>query len=328
MKNCGAGVGGPKFRVHPPPRRMVLPPGSIWSTGQLIGLGYRKILGEAVCPPIEGLPGTKFASVILWHQTRSRRQHSHYILSPTPWCFCSMWKLGFKWRAWKYTGGTQWGSSLQAHLSLLPSLLSFIAVLRTTPYSDRRMPYTRPRGLKLVERRDCRSSTIFLSKSMSHSKGVGSARAEWVVRSALAYSFWHKAVDTPWGGHLGESISVGHLNSTARMISLIRGRAICDLARYLVIFFIPSTFYLPFSSKRVNLHPTRVSQYQLDCAFRYVIVTWGFVPSVVGRVVGLDASSVEASSHFHNIGKDSPKKHACTHHGKRALGSSDSLRGI
>ena len=29
----------------------MLPPGSIWSTGQLIGLGYRKTLGEAVCPP-------------------------------------------------------------------------------------------------------------------------------------------------------------------------------------------------------------------------------------------------------------------------------------
>ena len=56
------GVGGPKLRAHPPPRRMVLPPGSIWSTGQLIGLGYHKMLGEAVCPPIEGLSGTKFTS--------------------------------------------------------------------------------------------------------------------------------------------------------------------------------------------------------------------------------------------------------------------------
>ena len=87
---------------------------------------------------------------------------------------------------------------------------------------------------------------------------------------------------TSRGGHLEESISVGCLNSTARMLSLIRGRAICELAHYLVIFFVPSTFYLPFSSKWVNLHPTRVSRYQLDCAFRYVIVTCGFVPSVVG----------------------------------------------
>ena len=34
---------------------------------------------------------------------------------------------------------------------------------------------------------------------MSHSKGVDSVRAERVVRLALAYSFWHKAVDTPRG---------------------------------------------------------------------------------------------------------------------------------
>ena len=40
---------------------MMLPPGSIWFTGQLIGLGYCKTLGEAVCPSIGGLPGTKFA---------------------------------------------------------------------------------------------------------------------------------------------------------------------------------------------------------------------------------------------------------------------------
>ena len=73
-------------------------------------------------------------------------------------------------------------------------------------------------------------------------------------------------MDTPRGGHSGESISVGRLHSTARMLSLIRGRAICDLAHYLIIFFAPSTFYLPFSSKRVNLRPTCISQYQLDCA--------------------------------------------------------------
>ena len=122
---------------------------------------------------------------------------------------------------------------------------------------------------------------------------------------------------TSKGGHLEESISVGCLHSTARTLSLIRGRAICDLACYLIIFFVPSTFYLPFSSKQVNLRPTRVSQYQLDCAFRYIKVTCGFVPSVVGRAVGLDVSSIEASSHFHNIGKDLPKKHACTHHGEK-----------
>ena len=116
---------------------------------------------------------------------------------PLPFCLCSKWKLGFKWQAWKYTGGTQWGSSSQAHLPLLLSLLSFIAVLRTTSYSDRHMPYTCPHRLKMIERRDSRSTTLFLGKSMLHSKGVDSIRAEQVVRSTLAYSLWHKAVDTP-----------------------------------------------------------------------------------------------------------------------------------
>ena len=37
--------------------------------------------------------------------------------------------------------------------------------------------------------------------------------------------------------------------------------------------------------------------------------------------MGLDASFVEASSHFHNIGKDSPKKCAYMHHGERVIGS-------
>ena len=34
--------------------QLQLPPGSIWSTGQFIGLGYRKTLREAVCPPHRG----------------------------------------------------------------------------------------------------------------------------------------------------------------------------------------------------------------------------------------------------------------------------------
>ena len=70
------------------------------------------------------------------------------------------------------------------------------------------------------------------------------------------------------GGHLEVSVLVGRLHFTARTFSLIRGRAICDLVHYLVILFVPSTIYLPFSLKRVNLRPTRVSRYQLDCAFK------------------------------------------------------------
>ena len=194
------GVGGPKLRVHPPPRRRMLPPGSIWFTGQLLGLGYCKTLREAVCPPIESLPGTRFASAKPWHQAQSRHQHSCYILlpPPPPFCVCvQSGNWGFQWQTWKYTGGTQWGSSSQAHLPLIPSLLSFIAVLGTTSYSDRRTPSTCPHRLKLVECRDSDSSILFLSKSMLCSQWVDSIRAEWVVRSTSAHSLWHKAMDTP-----------------------------------------------------------------------------------------------------------------------------------
>ena len=65
---------------------------------------------------------------------------------------------------------------------------------------------------------------------------------------------------TTKGGHLEESVSVGCLHSTAQTLSLIRGRAICDLVCYLVILFIPSTIYLPFSLKRISLRPKCVSQ--------------------------------------------------------------------
>ena len=73
---------------------------------------------------------------------------------------------------------------------------------------------------------------------------------------------------TTKGGHLEESVSVGCLDSTAQTFSLMQGRAICDLARYLVIFFVTLAIHLPFSLKQVNLHPTRISRYQLDHAFR------------------------------------------------------------
>ena len=36
--------------------------------------------------------------------------------------------------------------------------------------------------------------------------------------------------------------------------------------------------------------------------------------------MGLDASFVEATLHFHNIGKDLPKKCVCTHHGEKGNG--------
>ena len=85
---------------------MVLPPGSIWSTGQLIGLGYHKMLGEAVCPPIEGLPGPSLLQ--LSNDTKLGPGVNTPVTSfPPPLMVLLKVKLMFKWRAWKDTGGTQ-----------------------------------------------------------------------------------------------------------------------------------------------------------------------------------------------------------------------------
>ena len=115
-------------------------------------------------------------------------------------------------QAWKFTGGTQWGSSLLACSSFILSLLSFVAVLGTTIGSGRSMPSTCPNGTRLIEHWESHSSTVFLGKSMSHSRGVNSARAERVVRSMLVSSLWHKAVGAPWGWPLGR-VCYGGLSS-------------------------------------------------------------------------------------------------------------------
>ena len=119
-----------------------------------------------------------------------------HVVFPSP---IQSWKLGNNVRAWKYTGGTQWGSSSLAHSSLLLSLISFIAVLRTITGSGCHMPSTCPNELILVEHWESHSSMVFLGKSMSHSRVLNSARAEWEVWWTLVYSLWHKAVGAPWG---------------------------------------------------------------------------------------------------------------------------------
>ena len=145
-------------------------------------------------PPIRGLPGTKFALSSKGIRPGPGISTPVTCSLPSP---CSKLEIGSK----VVSLEVHWQYSVRFIITgtlVPPSIpITFIAVLRTTLSSGRHTPSTCPNGLKLVEHQESRSSTIFLSKSMSHSRGVNSARAERVVGWTLAYSFWLKAVDAP-----------------------------------------------------------------------------------------------------------------------------------
>ena len=73
---------------------------------------------------------------------------------------------------------------------------------------------------------------------------------------------------TMMGGHLEESVTVGRLPFTVNIPHLIWGRAICDLVCYLIIYFAPSTIYLPSSLKWVSLFLIHIPRDQWDFAFK------------------------------------------------------------
>ena len=120
-------------------------------------------------------------------------------------------------------------------------------------------------------------------------------------------------------GHSEESITVGHLYFTARIFRLIRGRTICNLARYFVFYFVPSIFHLPLSLKRISLCPHHVSRHQLDCACKYNIISPLSVPFIVGLALGFSVSSLEAFLHLLNTGRDSPKVRIRTYRRERKV---------
>ena len=150
---------------------------------------------------------------------------------------------------------------------------------------------------------------------MSHYSGVNSTRAELVVGSTLAYSFWQKVMDAPWGVATRKNLLWwGGLHFTAQIFCLIRGRTFCDLVRYFVFYFIPLTIYLPFSLKHVSLCPIHVSRHQWGCACKWIIISSWSLPFIFGWVLGLNASSLEALVHLLNIGRNPPNTCIHTHY--------------
>ena len=214
--------------------------------------------------------------------------------------------------AWKFTGSTQWGSLLLACSSFIPSLLSFVAVLRTTIGSGHSMPSTCPNGTRLVEHWESCSSMVFLGKSMSHSRGVNSTRAEWVVRSILASSLWHKAVGALWGWPQGRVCYSGqssnyhsHLLSHMRVHHLQLGALSCIQ----LCFTNLSPSFL--SLKCISFCQNHISWHQLDCACKFIIISLLSVCFIVGLVLGFSMCFLEACLHLFNIGRDLPA--ACIH---------------
>ena len=210
-----------------------------------------------------------------------------------------------------------------AHSSLIPPLISFIAVLGTIIGSGRCMPSTCPNGLRLVEHLESCPSPVFLSKSMSHSRGVNSARAEWVVGSTLAYSLWHKAVGVPWGWPLGRVCYGGvsllyHLN----LLSYMKAH---HLQPGMLFHILLCPIDIPFSLKRISFCPNHTSWHQLDCACKFIIISPLCVPFVVGLVQGFGMSFLEAFLHLFNIGRDLPEGHICTYHREKKVNQNSRL---
>ena len=98
---------------------------------------------------------------------------------------------------------------------------------------------------------------------------------------------------------------VGDLHITARVLDLIRGHTICDLAYYLIFHFAPPVFHLPFPLKHISLLQHCVSWHQLNCASSFIIVALLSVNFAVGLVLGFGISFFEALSHLLHIGGDS-----------------------
>ena len=87
---------------------------------------------------------------------------------------------------------------------------------------------------------------------------------------------------------------VSYLQITARVLYLVRGHAIRDLAYYLVFYFAPLIFHFPFPLERVSFLQHCVSRHQLNCACSSIIVAFLSVCFAVRLVLGFSIGFFEA----------------------------------
>ena len=148
---------------------------------------------------------------------------------------------------------------------------------------------------------------------MSHSRGVNSARAEWIVGWTLAYSLWHKAVSVPCGVATRKSLLQWGI-FTLPLKSFVSYEGEPFATWHTILYSTLShqyIFHLPFSLKHVSFHPNHIFWHKLDCAYTFVIISPLSVPFFVGLVQGFNMSLLEVFLPLLNIGRDSPV--ACIH---------------
>ena len=154
-------------------------------------------------------------------------------------------------------------------------------------------------------------------KSSSHSNGVNSTRADQF--DVDIFTFAQGCGFTLWGSQQEESIMVGDLHITAQILDLIQGHTICDLAYYRIFYFAPMIFHHPFPLKCISLLQNHVSQHQLSCAHRFIIVVLLSVHFTLGLVLGLSISLFEVLLHLYHISGDMMATCICIIHGEEKV---------
>ena len=160
-------------------------------------------------------------------------------------------------------------------------------------------------------------STLSFSKSSSHSSGVNSIWADQVdtLVSVSLLSHKGKGVASPWGLANRKSW-LWWMTFTLLLYSLIsyEGHNICNLAYYLIFYFTPMVFHLPFPLKCISFLQHNVSQHQLNCACSFIVIALLSVCLAVGLVLGLSISLFEALLHLFPISRDMMVTCICTNH--------------
>ena len=112
---------------------------------------------------------------------------------------------------------------------------------------------------------------------------------------------------------------MGALHITTQVLDLIRGNTICNLVYYLVFYFAPTVFHLPFPLKHISFLQHYISRHQLNCACSFIIIALLSVHFTVGLVFGFSISLFEALLHLFHISRGMMVTCISTNHGEEKV---------